>query len=58
MNTFFNTDDHDVQAFLTHSLSAPDATQGAGAQVSDDERKKFEKEFDDYYQKLQAAKEE
>jgi len=52
-------DDHDVQSFLTHSLKVMDASEATGGQqVSEDERKKFEQEFDEYYEKLQKAKEE
>ena len=52
-------DDHDVTSFLTHSLTPPaDDGSRRGPEVSDDERKKFEQEFDEYYQKLQKAKEE
>ena len=52
------TDDHDVQAFLTHSLIPPENVATGTQQVSDDDRLKFEQEFDEYYQKLQKAKEE
>ena len=52
------TDDHDVQAFLTHSLTPPENVNAGSQQVSDDDRRKFEQEFDEYYQKLQKAKEE
>ena len=31
---------------------------GTGAQVSEEEQKKYEKEFDEYYEKLQKAKDE
>ncbi|KAK6184877.1 hypothetical protein SNE40_007239 [Patella caerulea] len=50
-------DDHDVLSFLTHSLQVP--TQGVvGQGVPDDERVKFEKEFDDYYKELEKAKQD
>ena len=55
---FWFADDHDVQAFLTHSLTVPENVAGGGQQVSEDDRKRFEQEFDEYYQKLQKAKEE
>jgi len=52
-------DDHDVHSFLTHSLHPPaDTPTKGGQQVTDDEKDKFNKEFDDYYQKLQKAKED
>ncbi|ESO85090.1 hypothetical protein LOTGIDRAFT_168115 [Lottia gigantea] len=49
-------DDHDVISFLTHSLLSPSATQGQA--VSEDEKVKFEKEFDDYYKELEKAKQD
>ena len=55
---FCISDDHDVQAFLTHSLTPPENIATGTQQVSDDDRLKFEQEFDEYYQKLQKAKEE
>ncbi|XP_041355326.1 protein ERGIC-53-like [Gigantopelta aegis] len=48
-------DDHDVQAFITHSLLPPGEK---GAEMSEEERVKFEKEFEDYYKQLEQAKEE
>lgn len=52
-------DDHDVTSFLTHSLTPPvDDSSKRGPEVSEDEKKKFEQEFDEYYQKLQKAKED
>jgi mannose-binding lectin 1 len=52
-------DDHDVFAFLTTSLSPPsDAPLPPAEQVPEDDRKKFEQEFDEYRQKLEKAKEE
>ncbi|XP_048251141.1 protein ERGIC-53-like [Haliotis rufescens] len=50
-------DDHDCLSFLTHSLLPP-AEEGAAGQVSEEERKKFEKEFEDYYNELEKAKQD
>lgn len=50
-------DDHDVVSFSTFSLK-PDVADGTGNQVSEDEKKKFENEFDEYWKKLQDAKDE
>lgn len=41
--------------FLKYLLSL---LQPQSNQVPEDERKKFEKEFEEYYQKLQTAKDE
>jgi len=49
-------DDHDVLSFLTHSLT-PQAETSTGQQVPDEERKKFEEEYQQYHDKLQKAKE-
>ncbi|XP_048750391.2 protein ERGIC-53-like [Ostrea edulis] len=48
-------DDHDVLAFLAHSLHSQD--QQPASQVPEQERQKYEKEFDDYYKELEQAKE-
>ncbi|XP_021357046.1 protein ERGIC-53-like [Mizuhopecten yessoensis] len=50
-------DDHDVLAFLTHSLIDTDK-QPDMQQVPEQEKQKYEKEFDDYYQQLEKQKEE
>jgi len=52
-------DDHDVFAFLTTSLSSPSESSDVVVdQVPEDDRKKFEQEFDEYRDKLNKAKEE
>ncbi|KAK3587680.1 hypothetical protein CHS0354_042464 [Potamilus streckersoni] len=50
-------DDHDVLAFLTHSL-VPPGQQAVETKVAEDERKKYEKEFEDYQKQLEQAKKE
>ena len=50
-------DDHDVQSFLTHSLTPPADGDHTDSPVTAEEKKKFEKEFDEYWDKLQKAKE-
>ncbi|KAL4216730.1 Protein ERGIC-53 [Mactra antiquata] len=49
-------DDHDVLAFLTHSLVPPGQEVKQG--VDDAERQKYEKEFEEYYNELEKAKKE
>ncbi|XP_060600657.1 protein ERGIC-53-like isoform X2 [Ruditapes philippinarum] len=49
-------DDHDVLAFLTHSLVPPG--QEVKSTVDDAERAKYEKEFEEYYEQLEKAKKE
>lgn len=51
-------DDHDVLAFMTHSMHAPADQLAADPKVSDDEKKKLEEEFQEYYKKLEQAKED
>lgn len=48
-------DDHDVLSFLTHTLHEPTAET---ARVSEEERRKFEDEFNQYYKDLERAKED
>ncbi|XP_076438963.1 protein ERGIC-53-like [Babylonia areolata] len=48
-------DDHDVIYFLTHTLHEPGAET---AKVSEEERRKFEEEFNQYYKDLERAKED
>nr|XP_034322732.1 protein ERGIC-53 [Crassostrea gigas] len=48
-------DDHDVLAFLTHSLHNKE-DQPAN-QVPEQDRQKYEKEFDEYYKELETARE-
>ncbi|KAK7442441.1 hypothetical protein BaRGS_00040523 [Batillaria attramentaria] len=48
-------DDHDVLSFLTHTLHEPTAET---AKVSEEERRKFEDEFNQYYKDLERAKED
>ncbi|XP_059173624.1 protein ERGIC-53-like isoform X2 [Physella acuta] len=48
-------DDHDVLYLLTHSLHDPTVDTN---QVSDDERAKFEKEFQQYQEELDKAKQD
>lgn len=50
-------DDHDVLAFETYSLRAPTTTE-TETKVIEDERLKFEKEYNDYLEKMEKAKEE
>ncbi|ELU17604.1 hypothetical protein CAPTEDRAFT_19831 [Capitella teleta] len=51
-------DDHDVSTFITHSLRPNEDQTGGNQEVPEDDRKKFEKEFEEYYEKLQKAKDE
>ncbi|CAI9732606.1 protein ERGIC-53-like isoform X2 [Octopus vulgaris] len=51
-------DDHDVMAFLTHSMHAPADQMDTGTKVSEDEKKKLDEEFKEYYKKLEQAKED
>ncbi|XP_025083131.1 protein ERGIC-53-like isoform X1 [Pomacea canaliculata] len=48
-------DDHDVLYFITHTLHEPGAET---AKVSEEERRKFEAEFNQYYKDLERAKED
>ncbi|XP_076081528.1 protein ERGIC-53-like isoform X1 [Mytilus galloprovincialis] len=50
-------DDHDVLAFLTHSLHDGDQL-AAKTQVSEQERQKYENEFDNYYKELEKNKQD
>ena len=56
--SYFFQDDHDVLKFLTYSMSAPDAAPVEGAAISEADREKLAKEFDDYQEKLQKQKDE
>ncbi|KAJ8311485.1 hypothetical protein KUTeg_010840 [Tegillarca granosa] len=49
-------DDHDVLAVLTHSLHSED--EKPAGQVGDQDRQKYEKEFEEYYQQLEKAKQD
>ncbi|XP_052813615.1 protein ERGIC-53-like isoform X2 [Mya arenaria] len=49
-------DDHDVLAFLTHSLTPPG--QNVGTKIDDVEKAKYDKEFDQYYEQLEKQKKE
>ncbi|KAL5019807.1 hypothetical protein ScPMuIL_002699 [Solemya velum] len=51
-------DDQDVLAFLTHSLFPPGQQPADSQQVSDDQKKKFEMEFDEYYKELEKQKQD
>lgn len=53
-------DDHDVLAFLTHSLTTATAegTDDQSRDVSDEERQRYDQEFNEYRDKLDKAKEE
>lgn len=51
-------DDHDVLAFLTHSMHPPADQLAADPKVSEDEKKKLEEEFQEYYKKLEQDKED
>jgi hypothetical protein len=51
-------DDHDVLKFLTHSLQNPDNAVTEDARITDEERAKLSKEFDDYQEKLQKQRDE
>ncbi|XP_070537352.1 protein ERGIC-53-like [Ptychodera flava] len=52
-------DDHDVLKFLTHSLTPPASEMPKpDGHISDEERKKFTQEYDQYYEKLEKQKEE
>ncbi|GAB1604355.1 protein ERGIC-53-like [Argonauta hians] len=51
-------DDHDVMAFLTHSMHPPADQMASDSKVSDDEKKKLDEEFNEYYKKLEQAKED
>ena len=56
---FYILDDHDVQKFLTWSLSTEQPTGSTGGQgIPDQEQQKFEKEFENYQQELQKKKDE
>nr|XP_022312561.1 protein ERGIC-53-like [Crassostrea virginica] len=48
-------DDHDVLAFLTHSLHSKE--EQPANQVPEQDRQKYEKEFDEYYKELETARE-
>jgi len=50
------TDDHDVLAFLTHSLVPPG--QQTDNRIDDGEKAKYDKEFDQYYEELEKQKKE
>ncbi|XP_052217244.1 protein ERGIC-53-like isoform X2 [Dreissena polymorpha] len=49
-------DDHDVLAFLTHSLVPPG--QKVESRIDETEKAKFDKEFDQYYEQLEKQKKE
>jgi len=52
-------DDHDVQKFLTSSLTAEQPAGGVGdAGIPSQEQQKFDKEFEGYQQELQKKKDE
>lgn len=51
-------DDHDVVSFSSFSLKPETSAESGTNQVSEDEKKKFENEFDEYWKKLQDAKDE
>lgn len=50
------SDDHDVLAFLTHSLVPPG--QKVESRIDETEKAKFDKEFDQYYEQLEKQKKE
>ncbi|CAH1789645.1 unnamed protein product [Owenia fusiformis] len=50
-------DDHDVLSILTHTLNEPSAP-GAPGSVPEEERRKFEQEFNEYRDKLERAKDD
>lgn len=52
------TDDHDALKFLTYNLQSPDSTVTEDARITEDERDKLSKEFQDYQDKLQKQKDE
>ncbi len=58
INVFYLTDDHDVLKFLTYNLQSPDSSVTEENRISDEERQKLSKEFDDYQEKLQKQKDE
>jgi len=47
-----------VLKFLTHSLQNPDNAVTEDARITDEERAKLSKEFDDYQEKLQKQRDE
>lgn len=49
-------DDHDVMAFLTHSLIPPG--QQTASQFNEEDKQKYEKEFEEYYAQLEKDKKE
>lgn len=51
-------DDHDALKFLTHSLQSPDSAVTEDARITDEERVKLSKEFDDYQEKLQKQRDD
>ncbi|XP_013405149.1 protein ERGIC-53-like isoform X2 [Lingula anatina] len=51
-------DDHDLVSFITHSMTVPVTGAQPEGKVSPEDKKKFETEFDEYWEKLQKAQEE
>lgn len=51
-------DDHDALKFLTYSLHGPDSGVTDESRITEEERVKLSKEFDDYQEKLEKQKEE
>lgn len=51
-------DDHDALKFLTYSLHGPDSGVTDESRITEEERVKLSKEFDDYQEKLEKQKED
>ncbi|XP_006824512.1 protein ERGIC-53-like [Saccoglossus kowalevskii] len=52
-------DDHDALKLLTHSLTVPASElPKPDGRITEEERQKFTREYDEYYEKLQKQKEE
>eukprot|EP00795_Rhopilema_esculentum_P003768 gene3768-15050_t len=50
-------DDHDVLKFLTYSLKVPTEEKKPAKEISEEERKKLEQQYDQYAQQLEKEKE-